>query len=76
MSKKCVHLDVLKTFLTKFEYQLDNKPNGQCMYTFTNGLILNIYDTTGSIVFQGQETNGELANNISGLIDQINIQFD
>lgn len=74
MSIKCQHTDVLKSFLTKFEHQLAHKPNGQCMYTFTDGLVLNVYDT-GSVVFQGSGAHGELANNIQGLIEQINTQF-
>ena len=74
MSVKCFHIDVLKSFLTKFEHQLAHKPNGQSMYSFTDGLVLNVYDT-GSVVFQGTNPHGELAQNIKGLIEQINSQF-
>jgi hypothetical protein len=74
MSVKCAHIDVLKSFLTKFAHQLSHKPNGQSMYTFNDGLVLNVYDT-GSVVFQGTNPHGDLAENIKGLIDQINAQF-
>ncbi|MBO1368240.1 MULTISPECIES: hypothetical protein [Vibrio] len=75
MSIKCAHIDVLKSFLTKFEHNLEHKPNGQSMYKFTDGLVLNVYDT-GSVVFQGANPHGELAQNIIGLINQINAQFE
>lgn len=75
MSIKCLKLDLLKTFLGNFEYTLDNKPNGQSMYTFTNGLVLNVYETTGSVVFQGSETDGILANQVRAFIQSVNAPF-
>ncbi|BBL71567.1 hypothetical protein MoryE10_21730 [Methylogaea oryzae] len=74
MSSKCLKLDLLKTFLGNFEHTLDNKPNGQSMYTFTNGLVLNVYET-GSVVFQGSETDGTLAKQIRAFIDSVNAPF-
>lgn len=75
MSQKCLKLDLLKAFLSNFEYSLDNKPNGQSMYTFTNGLVLNVYQTTGSVVFQGSETDGTFANHIREFIQSANAPF-
>lgn len=74
MSYKCLKPEMLKSFLSNFEYILDNKPNGQSMYTFTNGLILNVYDT-GSVVFQGKEIDGTLANQIRDFINSVNAPF-
>ncbi|MCD9474423.1 MULTISPECIES: hypothetical protein [Photobacterium] len=71
---KCLHIDVLKMYLTKFEHKLDHKPNGQSMYTFYDGLVLNVYET-GSIVFQGTAAHGDLAKQIQALIEQINVQI-
>lgn len=67
-------LDLLKSFLSNFEHKLDNKPNGQSMYTFSNGLVLNVYET-GSIVFQGLETDGDLAQHIRSFIQSTNAPF-
>lgn len=71
---KCLKLDMLKAFLANFEHTLNNKPNGQSMYKFTNGLVLNVYET-GSIVLQGEETEGELANQIKSFIESVNAPF-
>lgn len=71
---KCLKVDILKTFLSNFEHTLDNKPNGQSMYRFVNGLVLNVYET-GSVVFQGDEVNGNLANNIRDFIKSVNAPF-
>ena len=73
MSMKCQHIDVLKIYLTKFEHKLDHKPNGQSMYTFCDGLVLNVYET-GSVVFQGAAAYGDLAKKIEALINQINAE--
>lgn len=70
---KCSHIDVLKTYLTKYPHQLDHKPNGQSMYKFDDGLVLNVYET-GSIVFQGQGSSSELANQIRSFIASINVE--
>ena len=74
MSIKCLKVDLLKNFLNNFECTLENKPNGQSMYKFTNGLILNLYET-GSVVFQGADTDGNLATQIKNHIDSINAPF-
>jgi hypothetical protein len=72
---KCLKLDMLKTFLSNFDHDLANKPNGQSMYKFTNGLVLNVYETTGAIVFQGEGTGGELADQIKSFIESVNAPF-
>jgi len=74
MSLKCLKPDLLKTFLGNFEHKLDNKPNGQSMYAFTNGLVLNVYET-GSVVFQGIETESKFARQIRDFIDSVNAPF-
>jgi ribonuclease HIII len=71
---KCLKPDMLKAFLTNFEHTLNNKPNGQNMYTFVNGLVLNVYET-GSVVFQGEETKGDFANQIKVFIESVNAPF-
>ena len=74
MSYKSQKPEVLKTFLGNLEHSLDNKPNGQSMYKFQNGLVVNLYET-GSVVFQGSETDGVLANQIKTFIDSANAPF-
>lgn len=75
MSLKCLKPEMLKSFLGSIEHTLDNKPNGQSMYKFTNGLVLNVYDT-GSVVFQGNDVNGTLANQIKAFIASVNAPFE
>lgn len=75
MSQKCLKPEILKTFLGNLEHTLDNKPNGQSMYKFPNGLVVNFYET-GSVVFQGSETDGALANQIKTFIDSANAPFE
>jgi len=72
---KCLKPDVLKTFLSNIEHTLNNKPNGQSMYKFTNGLVLNVYET-GSVVFQGENVDGELAGQIKAFIESVNAPFN
>lgn len=50
MALKCQNIELLKSYLGQFEHELSNKPNGQSMYKFPNGLVLNLYET-GSVVF-------------------------
>lgn len=71
---KCLKPEMLKAFLGSIEHTLNNKPNGQSMYKFANGLVLNIYET-GSVVFQGEHTEGELANQIRAFIESVNAPF-
>jgi hypothetical protein len=75
MSIKCLKVDLLKAFLSNLEHALENKPNGQSMYKFPNGLVLNLYETTGSVVFQGSDTDGHLATQIKNHINSINAPF-
>ncbi|WP_191224586.1 hypothetical protein [Billgrantia desiderata] len=72
---KCLKPDMLKAFLSSIEHTLNNKPNGQSMYKFTNGLVLNVYET-GSVVFQGDSVDGELANQIRAFIESVNAPFN
>ncbi len=72
---KCLKPDILKTFLSNIEHTLNNKPNGQSMYKFTNGLVLNVYET-GSVVFQGENVDGELAGQIKAFIESVNAPFN
>ena len=75
MSHKCLKPEMLKAFLGNLEHTLDNKPNGQSMYKFPNGLVLNVYET-GSVVFQGSETSGTLAEQIKSFINSVNAPFE
>lgn len=72
---KCLKPEMLKAFLGSIEHSLNNKPNGQSMYKFTNGLVLNVYET-GSVVFQGDHVNGELADQIRSFINSVNAPFE
>lgn len=74
MTLKCYQVDVLKLFLSKIEHTLENKPNGQSMYTFPNGLVLNVYET-GSVVFQGNDSNNILKPQIENFIAHVNAPF-
>ncbi|WP_422509189.1 hypothetical protein [Stenotrophomonas sp. GZD-301] len=67
---------MLKAFLGNIEHTLSNKPNGQSMYKFTNGLVLNVYETTGAVVFQGDNADGELAGQIRSFIESVNAPFN
>ncbi|WP_339456457.1 hypothetical protein [Pseudomonas sp. EA_65y_Pfl1_P120] len=69
----CSHVSVLKEYLSKIMTNLEAKPNGQLMYSFTDGLILNVYETTGRVVFQGTAPGGVIAAQIAAMINQINI---
>ena len=68
----CNHLNVLKSYLSNVEHTLESKPNGQYKYTFTDGLVLNVYETTGKVVFQGKGSDSEFANQINEIISHIN----
>jgi ribonuclease HIII len=74
MSYKCLKLDLLKSFLSNFDHTLELKPNGQNMYKFNNELIINVYET-GSVVFQGHETSGILAQQVTDFINSVNAPF-
>ena len=69
----CSHIQVLKAYLSTVEHNLQSKPNGQLMYTFPDGLVLNVYETTGKVVFQGSAPGGHFAQQIALIINQMNI---
>ncbi len=68
----CNHVSVLRSYLSTIEHHLESKPNGQLKYTFPDQLILNVYETTGSVVFQGPGAGGDLAYKIAAMVKQIN----
>lgn len=74
MPAKCFNIAALKAAISAYEHSHEIKPNGQSMYKFPNGLVLNIYDT-GSCVFQGAEINGTIANQINTIISAINAPY-
>lgn len=50
----CKHPDVLDIFLRKLNpMAVDDKPNGQVIYRFKDGLDFSLYNTTGAVQFQG-----------------------
>jgi hypothetical protein len=51
----------------------DKLPSGQVQYEFMNGLIVNVYTTTGTVTFQGKAAEGEEANLIIEYIDLVNM---
>ncbi len=67
---KCINIACLKAYFSGFHHQYDMKPNGQNMYTFPSGLVINVYET-GSVVMQGV-TNTPFATNVVALINVIN----
>lgn len=69
---KCNYPDILELFLSKFSCTKEDLPNGQHKYTFPDGLVVNVYITTGSVVYQGGTVSGQTANRIAGIIDCIN----
>lgn len=70
---KCNYPDILELFLSKFDCQRDvSLPSGQHKYTFPDGLIFNLYITTGSCTYQGNNINGQTAYRIAEIIDCIN----
>ncbi|MBX8518690.1 hypothetical protein K5D68_12845 [Pseudomonas cichorii] len=68
----CSHVSVLRAYLSTVTHNFEAKPNGQLMYSFPDGLILNVYETTGKVVFQGSAPGGDLAKQIAAMINQIN----
>ncbi len=69
----CTVLPALKGYLSSIPHLLESRPNGQLKYTFGDGLILNVYETTGSVVFQGGGASGALAHQIATIITQLNV---
>ncbi|EKF9854002.1 hypothetical protein O1D29_003516 [Vibrio cholerae] len=69
----CEHVQVLKAYLATVPHQLDAKPNGQNKYTFPDGLVVNLYDTTGKVVFQGNVSTSQFAPQIVQMINQMNV---
>ncbi|MFN3581180.1 MAG: hypothetical protein ACK4VV_12000 [Pseudomonas sp.] len=69
---KCNHLSVLKPYLGTVAHTLESKPNGQNKYTFEDGLVLNLYETTGKVVFQGKGSGSDFAIQVNEMIDTIN----
>lgn len=72
-SMVCNVLPALKGYLASIQHNLESRPNGQLKYTFPDGLILNVYETTGSVVFQGAGAGGSLAHQIAAVINQLNV---
>jgi hypothetical protein len=68
----CNHVSVLKAYLSTVEHNLEAKPNGQLKYSFPDGLVLNVYETTGKVVFQGTAPGGDFAQQIAAMINQMN----
>ena len=48
--------------------KIENKSGNQVKHEFTDGLVVNVYTTTGSIVFQGDNIDGDIANRIKNNI--------
>lgn len=74
MTLKCFNVPALKSSLSSFEHTHESKPNGQSMYKFPNGFILNVYDT-GSCVFQGSDVNGITASQVTAIITALNAPY-
>ena len=64
------HSNVLNSYLLAEGANLEEKPNGQNMYSFSTGLVVSVYET-GSINIQGQGLDSELKKKIDNLIDII-----
>jgi hypothetical protein len=62
-----------RIFLLKFNCEKDfSLPNGQHKYTFPDGLVFNLYITTGAYTYQGINVDGQTARRIAEIIDCIN----
>ena len=66
------HIQTLKTYLSNEGATLKEQPNGQHMYTFTNGLIINVYDTS-TVTIQGQCKDTAFKNKINTFIDTLKV---
>lgn len=68
----CQYLAELLPFLQRLAPEVHDRPNGQTMYCFPDGLILNVYATTGRVVFQGAGAAGLTAQAVAERINLIN----
>lgn len=70
---KCVDTEKLKSFLKSFNPKInDNLPYGQILYRFSDGLVTNVYTSTGTVTFQGKNTKGTISQKINSKINSIN----
>jgi hypothetical protein len=60
----------LKEFIAKIPSSKEAKPNGQTKYTFSDGLVINLYET-GAYVFQGN-IKSLLKNRVEVYIESLN----
>ncbi|EOV0101285.1 hypothetical protein NB600_18315 [Vibrio antiquarius] len=72
-SMTCNHVQVLKAYLATTPHTLEAKPNGQNKYTFPDGLVVNLYDTTGKVVFQGSVATSQFGQQIVQMVNQMNV---
>jgi hypothetical protein len=69
---KCNNPEILELYLSKLSPEKETCPNGQMKYTFTDGLVANVYLTKGTVNFQGKNTEGNIAALIRNEIGRIN----
>ena len=70
-STSCNNVPALKAYLAGFEHNLESKPNGQSKYTFSDNLVLNVYET-GAVVFQGKGAGSPFAVQVNQYIETVN----
>ena len=68
---KCNQMELLKVYIAKLiPSSKEEKPNGQTKYTFSDKLVINLYET-GSYVFQGN-IKSLLKNRVEVHIESLN----
>ena len=72
MSKiKQEHIDTVLRYLRSLSefVKLEEKSGNQLKHTFNNGLVVNVYTSTGSVSYQGNDVNGKLVQDIKKFIE-------
>ncbi len=75
MTLHCLKPKILEAFISEMGATHADKPHGQSMYTFPNGLVVNVYQTKGTVTFAGKEIEGIEARQISNFISTVNAPF-
>ena len=74
MAIKCKNTDMLLDFVNKkhLDVSISHPTDLQTKVTFSDGLIMNIFNTTGNVNFQGNSYENHVASDIVNVIEAIN----
>jgi hypothetical protein len=66
-----IYVRLFGSFLISNGGRLSKHPNGQNKYIFPTGLVMNVYETTGTVTIQGKNYTGKLKKKIDKFINTI-----